>query len=255
MNILCIGNSFAEDVSTYVHKIAEAAHEDLNIYVLYIGGCPISRHLKNIRTGDKEYFFMENGGEKIVTWVDIFYGLKFVKYDYITFQQVSQDSWNVDTYFPYLIELMEEVRKYSDAKFVIHQTWSYGKYYQHYKYGQNPLDQEAMTKDVRNAYLEAAKRVNIPYIIPSGEAIKNARKVFGDELNRDGFHLNERGRTLTGYLLAFYFLGDKIDVSSFRPSGHTYNEAGDPPVDEKELPTLVEIAKETLKENKGLNLK
>ena len=51
MNILMIGNSFSVDVSTYVHQIAEAAGKEINIYVLYIGGCPIKRHYENILSG------------------------------------------------------------------------------------------------------------------------------------------------------------------------------------------------------------
>lgn len=254
MNILMIDNSFSVDVSTYVHQIAKAAGEDLNIYVLYIGGCPIDRHLKNIRTGDKEYVFYENGVD-LAGYCDIFLGLNYRKYDYVTFQQVSSSSGDIDTYFPHLLELMKEVRKYTDAQFILHQTWSYAKYFNNEKYGSNPLDQDRMDKDIRNVYLEVSRIVKIPYIIPSGEAVKKARLIYGDELNRDGFHLNERARTLTGFLLAFYFLNPKIDVSSFRPSGHTYDGAGDPPVDQKELPTLAKIAREALEENKGFNLK
>ena len=44
MNILCVGNSFAVDASTYVHQIAKAIGEDINVHVLYIPGCPINLH-------------------------------------------------------------------------------------------------------------------------------------------------------------------------------------------------------------------
>ena len=57
MNILCVGNSFAVNAATYLHQIAEAAGEDINIYVLYIGGCPISLHWKNFLSKDKAYEF------------------------------------------------------------------------------------------------------------------------------------------------------------------------------------------------------
>ena len=253
MNILMIGNSFSVDVSTYVHQIAESAGEDLHIYVLYIGGCPIDRHLKNIKTGEKEYIFYENGGKVIAEWCDIFFGLNYKKYDYVTFQQVSSLSGIFESYFPALTELMAEVRKYTDAQFLLHQTWSYAKTFSNERYGSNPLDQDRMDKDIRANYLKVSEITKIPYIIPSGEAVRKARLVFGDELNRDGFHLNERARTLTGYLLAYYFLGKNINPSSFRPCGFTYENPVAGP-DEKELPTLMKIAKETLDENKEFNL-
>lgn len=246
MNILMIGNSFSVDVSTYVHQIAEAAGKEINIYVLYIGGCPIKRHYENILSGEKAYEFYINGSRNPSMWCSIHEGLKYTKYDYVTFQQVSTDSGDEKSFFPELPLLLKEVRKFTDAKFILHMTWSYGKYYEHHKYGKDPLDQDAMDNDIFHAYDVVSKEVNIPFVIPSGKAVQQARLVYGDELNRDGFHLNERGRTLTGYVLAYYFLGKDIDVSKFRPSGHSYDDVT-PPVDEKELPMLSKIAKEVLK--------
>ena len=246
MNILMIGNSFSVDVSTYVHQIAEAACKEINIYVLYIGGCPIKRHYENILSGEKAYEFYINGNRNPSMWCSIQEGLKYTKYDYVTFQQVSTDSGDEKSFYPELPLLLKEVRKFTDAKFILHMTWSYGKYYEHHKYGKDPLDQDAMDNDIFHAYDVVSKEVNIPFVIPSGKAVQQARLVYGDELNRDGFHLNERGRTLTGYVLAYYFLGKDIDVSKFRPLGHSYDDVT-PAVDEKELPTLSIIAKDVLK--------
>lgn len=253
MRILCIGNSFSVDVFTYVHQIALSANKDIDIYVLHIGGCPIDKHYRLLHTGEKEYAFCKNGNMTPFMYCSLEEGLKFEKWDYITFQQVSGKSCDADTFFPELPLLMEEVRKYSDAKFLLHMTWSYAKDYSHEKYGSNPMDQEAMTNDIFKAYDMVSKKVNIPYVIPSGRAIKEAREIFGDVFNRDGFHLSELGRTLTGYVWAYYFLGLDIDASSFRPSGYSYSDSIGP-VEEKDLKVLSDIARKVIKENRGFNL-
>jgi len=254
MNILCVGNSFAVDASTYVHQIAEAAGYDINIHVLYIPGCPIDRHWSNFQTGKCEYEFYINGSKEPAFWCDIFKGLEYTKYDYITFQQRSGDSVDANTFFPELTKLMEGIRKYSDGTYLLHKTWSYAKTFSHDRYGSNPMDQDAMDVDIKKAYIDASERSDIKYIIPSGEAVRLARLRFGDNLTRDGYHLNERARTLVGILWVFYLLGKTdLDLSKFNPSGYTYDDKT-PPVSKEEIKELIEIAKNAIKNNKGYNL-
>lgn len=254
MNILCVGNSFAVDAATYVHQIAESIGEDINIHVLYIPGCPINLHWKNYLSKDKAYEFYVNGNKTPLMYCDIFEGLDYKKYDYVTFQQRSGDSGDVSTFFPELTLLMENLRKHTNGKYLLHKTWSYAKYFSHDKYGRNPLNQKAMDLDIKNAYIHASKQSGIKYIIPSGESIRLARKIYGDDLNRDGYHLNERGRALIGILWVMYFLGiSDLNLDKFLPSGYTYDDITGP-VDKKEFPELIKIAKKALKNNKGYNL-
>ena len=254
MNILCVGNSFAVDASTYVHQIAKAAGYDINIHILYIPGCPIEKHWRLFNSDYKEYEFYING-EKTPTMIcDIFEGLKYTKYDYITFQQRSGDSVDSKTFFPELTKLMEGIRQYSDATYLLHKTWSYAKEFSHERYGSNPMDQAAMDRDIKQAYEEVSQISGIKYIIPSGTCVRLAREKFGDHLCRDGYHLNERGRTLAGILWVFYLTGrTDLDISNFEPSGYTYDEITGP-VNKEEIKSLVEIVKQGLKENKGHNL-
>ncbi len=253
INVLCVGNSFSVDVSTYVHQIAKSAGRDINIYVLYIGGCPIKRHWKNYQTGEKEYEFYENGGRNPIMWCSIHEGLAYKKWDYITFQQVSTDSCDATTFFPELPLLMNEIRKITDAKFLLHMTWSYAKRHSHERYGSNPMNQEAMDNDIFKAYEEVSNKLDIPYVIPSGRAVKNARVIFGDVLDRDGYHLSEMGRALTGILLVYYLLGLDVDVACYQPTGHTYDDVT-PGVDHETYLRLVEIARTTIENNKNHNL-
>ena len=254
MNILCVGNSFAVDVATYVHQIAKSVGKDIKIVVLYIPGCPVNKHWERFLDQYPEYELYVNGDRNPLMTCSFNEGFNYCdKWDYITFQQRSGDSGNPDTFFPELTLLMDELRKKSAAKFLLHETWSYAKTFQHEKYGSNPMDQAAMDADIRNAYLEVSKKTNVDKIIPTGLGIELARQVFGDELTRDGYHLNERGRTLAGMIWAYYFLGSKNDFSNFIPKGFTYDDVTGP-VDEKELEILRNIAKKALDNNKGHNI-
>ena len=254
MEVLCVGNSFAVDVATYVHQIAKSAGYEINIHVLYIPGCPIFRHYANYLTGKREYEFYINGEKTPKMYTDIYGGLAFKKYDFVTFQQRSGDSVDSTTFFPELTKLMKFIRNYQEnTKYILHKTWSYAKEFSHERYGSNPMDQAAMDRDIKSAY-EAANRISeIPYTIPSGEAVRLARLKFGDKLTRDGYHLNERGRTLVGILWVMYLLGRDIDLSNFKPSGHTFDDVT-PGIDPSEIPLLKDIAKQALENNKGYNL-
>ena len=254
INILCVGNSFAIDMATYVHQIAKSNGLDINIGVLYIGGCSIEHHWRNYLSKDKEYIFYLNGDQYSPDYCDFFYPFPLFKWDYITFQQRSGDSVDSTTFFPELTLLMEGVRKLSDATFLLHKTWSYAIEYSHERYGSNPLDQKAMTRDINQAYEEVSQKTNTPYIIPSGVAVDLARKVFGDYLNRDGYHLNDRGRVLTGFTMVYFITGNlDLDLSKFNPLDYRYDELTGP-VPQEELTRLIEIAKEAVRNNKGHNL-
>ncbi len=254
MKILCVGNSFAVDASTYVHQIAEFIKKDIDIHVLYIPGCPINRHWKNILTKDKEYEFYINGSKEPTMWCDIYDGLGYAKYDYITFQQRSGDSGDASTFFPELNLLTEAIKKDYQGTHVLHKTWSYAKDFSHDKYGRDPLNQDWMDQDIKDAYIQVSERSGIKYIIPSGEAIRLAREVYGDDLNRDGYHLNERGRLLTGILWVMFFTGKTdFNLDGFVPRGFTYDDVT-PGTKVEEIPELVKIAKKALENNKGYNL-
>ena len=254
MNVLCVGNSFAVDASTYVHEIAKCAGYHIDIHVLYIPGCPINLHWKNFNTKEKAYEFYVNGEKTPTMYPDIFEGLKYKAYDYITFQQRSGDSIDSKTFFPELTLLMDGIRKHSNATYLLHKTWSYAKEFSHERYGSNPMDQAAMDRDIKQAYIEASKISGIPYIIPSGEAIKLARERYGDFLTRDGYHLNERGRTLVGILWVMYLTKNvDLDLSSFIPSGFTYDDKT-PGVSKEEISELKELAKQAIINNEGYNL-
>ena len=125
MKILCIGNSFSQNATRYLHEIAKADSEKLTVVNLFIGGCPLDRHFRNMLSEKAEYLFFFNGidtGFKL----SIKDALLSREWDYITVQQASHKSPKYETYQPYLNELAAYVRKCAPkAKVLVHQTWAY----------------------------------------------------------------------------------------------------------------------------------
>lgn len=60
-HILAIGNSFSEDATRYLHQLAVASGVEAMVVNLYIGGCPLETHWRNIETGEEAYRYELNG--------------------------------------------------------------------------------------------------------------------------------------------------------------------------------------------------
>jgi hypothetical protein len=73
---------------------------------------------------DQKDYYLEMHGFNTAFKVSLKEALLNKKWDVVTIQQVSNESFNYSTYQPYLNELMEYVRKYAPgAKIGVHQTW------------------------------------------------------------------------------------------------------------------------------------
>ena len=110
LKILAVGNSFSQDATYYLHQIAAADNIDIKAVNLYIGGCSLERHWKNIQNEAEEYLLEENGlsTEK---YVSVQQALKLEAWDYVVTQQASHDSGIIETYHPYLEYITEYIKK------------------------------------------------------------------------------------------------------------------------------------------------
>ena len=61
MQVLTIGNSFSQDATRYLSQIARSAGESLTVINLYIGGCSLERHYRNMKSGEDVYWLEHNG--------------------------------------------------------------------------------------------------------------------------------------------------------------------------------------------------
>ena len=197
MNILAIGNSFSQDATTYLHQVAKADGEDITVINLYIGGCSLERHYKNIMADAPEYDLQFNGVSTKVK-VSIRQVLISRKWDYIVTQQCSPECTVYGSYQPYLDKLAEYIHFYApEAELIIQQTWAYERDSERLNTLMGYSDPEFMYRDLKDAYDKAAAAVGAR-LIPCGEAfIRLARR--GIVHHRDTFHAS---RGLGRYTLA-----------------------------------------------------
>lgn len=216
MNILAIGNSFSQDSLRYLHDIAKSDNYDLTVVNLYIGGCPLSLHYKNMLEDNKTYL-MEFNGQETLFYVSIKEALLSRDWDYVSLQQVSHQSINYETYQPYLNELSAYIKKYAPkAKQIIHQTWSYEEINHRLHEELGYKTQADMFHDLKTAYEKAAKEISAELIIPSGELFQNLLASGIEHLHRDTAHASlGTGRYALGLLWYSMLTNNDIKNNSF----------------------------------------
>ena len=225
MNILAIGNSFSQDATTYLHQVAKADGEDITVINLYIGGCSLERHYKNIMADAPEYDLQFNGVSTKVK-VSIRQVLISRKWDYIVTQQCSPECTVYGSYQPYLDKLAEYIHFYApEAELIIQQTWAYERDSARLNTLMGYSDPEFMYRDLKDAYDKAAASIGAR-LIPCGEAfIRLARR--GIVHHRDTFHAS---RGLGRYTLALVWyetlLGKSAIGNMLRQFDEEIDEAG-----------------------------
>ncbi|MDR2058283.1 MAG: DUF4886 domain-containing protein [Dysgonamonadaceae bacterium] len=228
IKILAIGNSFSEDaVENYLYDIAAAADDTLIIGNMYISGCSLETHRNNANTAAAVYSYRKINEEGIKTVAEnkrLSEAIADEAWDYISFQQVSQNSGMYDTYFPYLPDLLAYVQSLAanpQVKYVLHQTWAYAQTSTHSGFANYNNNQTTMYEAIVNTVFRIASEVGIDRVIPSGTAIQNVRTSYiGDNLCRDGFHLDTGlGRYTAACTWYEKLTGKSVMENTFVPAG------------------------------------
>lgn len=187
MNILAIGNSFSQDATRYLYDLAKAAGKDVTVVNLYIGGCSLSRHYRNMLSEERAYQ-LEYNGHRTGFMVSLKEALLNRDWDIVTVQQASHYSTNHDTYQPYLNELAAYIRRCAPkAKMYMHETWAYEQDSARLNTMMGYQDFRDMYRDLHAAYEQAAKDINAEGIIPCGTLLM-ALADQGYTVHRDTFH-------------------------------------------------------------------
>ena len=216
MNILSIGNSFSQDAQRYLHRIAKADGFDLKTFNLFIGGCPLSLHYRNVISEERAYM-LEMNGESTGFKVSLKDALLNRDWDVITIQQVSSKSPYYETYQPYLNKIVEYVRLcVPKAKIAIHQTWAYEQDSHRLNIELGYKNHTDMFEDVRASYEKAAKDIKADFIIPSGEVFQRLIESGIEKVHRDTFHASYGlGRYALGLLWYSILSGNDVKQNTF----------------------------------------
>lgn len=218
MNVLCIGNSFSQDATRYLHQVS---NEELYVRNLYIGGCSLERHRDNIVNEAKDYEYQKNG--RLMRMISINEAITKKKWDIVTIQQVSHFSGMYETYEPYMEFIVNYIReKCPGAKIMFHRTWAYSTKSEHEGFLNYDKDQQKMYRAIIEASSKACAKYGIE-IIPNGEAVQMARKLpeFDEsirDITRDGFHMSlDYGRYLTALVMYKYITGNDTTKVEYTP--------------------------------------
>lgn len=228
MRILTIGNSFSVDaVENYLYDLAKASNKPVIIGSLAIAGGSLDQHLSNARNNSNPYIYtkIDVDGVKTTTFDNAIEPiLTSERWDYISFQQVSQNSGMYSTFvtpLPAFFDYVKRRAKNRNVKYVLHQTWAYAQNSGHSGFANYGNDQLTMYNAIVDTYNKAQQLTGIDIIIPAGTAIQNGRTSFiGDNFTRDGYHLEETYGRYTAACTWFEKLfGESVVGNSFKPSG------------------------------------
>ena len=257
--VLMIGNSFSISLMSHLPKVAADRGVELDLASLYIGGCSLKKHWDNVqKDGDVEfrpYSFSRNRFGKVTRRkINVCDALRLAKWDIVTIQQASHESWKADTYSPDGDNLVAKIRELApQAKIVVQETWSYTPWDK--RLAKWKIDPDEMYAKLHAAYGTFAARHGLE-VVPFGTAVQEWRKrlpvkytekSFGgdvvggrsqkpaDQFRRDAnwkwvpncdvFHLNEKGEYFQALVWAHALLGVDTAKVEYKPAFVTDDEA------------------------------
>ena len=247
LRVLSIGNSFSTDAQRWLNALSKAYGHEIESYNLFIGGAPLDKHLDNFRNANKAYL-LERNGYPAKNETSIQEALAIADFDIITIQQVSGLSGKLETFKPYIYELVQSIRKLQpDAEIIFHQTWAYDDDSNHWDFPRYNKDRINMYNQIQAASQAIADELDIR-LIKVGEVIHRLResKYFATKgshqisyspydkemkfpewtmdvnnppsMTRDGYHLNAYyGRYVAAATWYATLMNQKVSGNDWKP--------------------------------------
>ena len=249
--VLMIGNSFSISLLQQLPQVAADCGVELDLASLYIGGCSLKRHWENVERDGEEgfrpYRFGRNRfGKYTEGSANVCEALRMEKWDIVTVQQASHESWQAKTNHPYGSLLVAKIRELApQAMIYVQETWSYTPWDKRLeKWG---IDQDRMYEGLHAAYAGFARQCGLA-IIPFGTAVQTWRRLkpvryaensFGGDVvgggrqderdnfkrdvngkwvpNCDVFHLNRKGEYFQALVWAKTIFGVDLKDLKYKP--------------------------------------
>ena len=221
LKVLMVGNSFSLSNLREMPNIAKSMGLRLDLGSLYIGGCTLERHWRNVEAAEssatnRPYVFdLYVDGRKVISEkANIQETLVRDKWDVVTIQQASHASWNPDTYHPWGDNLVAKIRELApQAKIFVQETWSYPPWDGRLaKFGFGP---EEMYRRLHVAYGAFAEKHGLE-VIPVGtaaEIVPSRNSLF----KKPDFHFNGEGMYLQGLMFTARLFGVDARKCEYKP--------------------------------------
>ena len=197
IKILAIGNSFSVDAMEYLWNMLDAAGvEEVVLGNLYIGGCSLDTHWKNMNGNLDAYTFYYNDSGKWETNAkkSALYALQLKDWDYITVQQASPESGLSDSLgnLQNILNYVKTNKTNDEAEVYWHMTWAYQTTSHHESFPNYNKSQTVMYNSIVSTAKDHVSGYDmIEGIIPSGTAVQNLRTSYlDDSLSLDTYHMS-----------------------------------------------------------------
>lgn len=228
INILAIGNSFAQDaLFEYFFDMCKEKNTVVTVGVLHRSSCSLDTHLHYAQNDSNAYYFRAqniDGSLHDDFSCPFSKAMKYADWDYVTLQQASSESGLYETYGNSIPALLEYIKNHTknNVKIGWHQTWAYDQQHTPTIYNHQ---QKLMYDSIMKASSQAMEDYGFDFIVPSGTAIQNARNsIIGDHLNRDGFHLNDTGKYIAACTWAETITNKSVIGTKIKPKGEITEE-------------------------------
>lgn len=230
IRLLIIGNSFSGNASRYLPQLAQEHGTNLIIGRAELGGCSLERHWSIVEAYEADHADPKGKQYKGKSLKML---LEEADWDYVTIQQNSMNSTDLETYKPYARNLYDYIRRNEPgAEIVLHQTWAYridSKDFGRINAQEHTKSAKEMYERSRAAYHAIAKELGIR-LLPVGDAFWSVStdRRFAYKPDADFDFSNAAAGTLpdqTHSLHVGYFWKQGGDALSF--DSHHANKAGE----------------------------
>jgi len=177
IRVLTVGNSFSHNATHCLGDLANAAGDTLILREVNIGGSSFDIHLKKAEVFEKDP--TANLG-RYTSGKGLKEELASDQWDFITIQQSSIKSHDVETYRPFAKQLADYIRQHAPgATLMLHQTWEYRIDDPRFAVKEpkpgEPKTQDEMYAGLAGAYATIAKELGLR-LIPVGDAFHAANR-------------------------------------------------------------------------------